>query len=155
MWTDDEDEEPFAGASEDEYGQAGPGSRGAKRSKIEQRDSRRGPGEYQNDDFVVADSDEEDGDFAEFDGGRKKKTRTHRDEEAEEDDLEKLEAKIEAEERKRRQEAGDKGSDKEDKAADEEAMDVESEDEDEWGVRRMGAGSRRKRAIEFEEEEED
>lgn len=151
MWTDDEEEEAFGGASDDEY------NRGSKRRKSDgERDSKRGPGEYQNDDFVVADS-EEDGDFGDDDGAKKKKkSRKHKgDEDAEEDDLDKLEAKIEADERKRRQEGGTKGPDDEKPAADEDAMDVESEDEEEWGVRRVGTGSRRKRAIDFEEEEDD
>lgn len=157
MWTDDEDEEGFVGASEDEYGGGRSGGRGGKRHKEDEHDSRRGPGEYQNDDFVVADTEDEDGDFVGSDAGRKKKRRARKaDADTEEDDLEKLEAKIEADERKRKQDTSPttKGSDKEDK---EDAMEVESEDEDEWGVRRAGAGtgSRRKRAIDFEEEEEE
>lgn len=168
MWSDDEEDDVFgAGGSEDEYGggaAAGPSARKAKRRKGGDGDGeeggRRGPGEYQNDDFLVADS-EEDADFAESDEGesRRRKKRRARDDE-EEDDLDKLDAKIEAEERKRRQQERTQGSDaaggETEKAAAEDAMDVESEeDEEEWGVRRAGAGSRRKRAIDFDEEEEE
>ncbi|GJE91156.1 Leo1 domain-containing protein [Phanerochaete sordida] len=165
MWSDDDDDDGFApaGASDDEYGGgAGPSARKAKRRKADDGEEagRRGPGEYQNDDFLVADS-EEDADFAESDEGegrRPKKRRARHHEE--EDDLDKLEAKIEAEERKRRQQERTTGSDaaagETDKPAAGEAMDVESEeDEEEWGVRRAGAGSRRKRAIDFDEEDED
>ena len=151
MWTDDEEEEAFGGASEDEYG-GGPGTK--RRKSDEGRDRKRGPGEYQNDDFVVADSEDEDAEYADSDGERKKKKGRKQIDEDVEDDLDKLDAKIEAEERKRRQEAGGQSTNKDDAAAEEDAMEVESEDEEEWGVRRAGAGSRRKRAIDFEEEED-
>lgn len=156
LFSDDDEDEVFGGASEDEYG-ATPGHRSAKRRKSDERDKKRGPGEYQNDDFVVADSDD-DADFADSDTERKKtKTRKrHNDDAAEPDELDKLEAKIEADERKRKEEAGTKPPDVIDKSpADENAMDIESEDDDEWGVRRVGAGSRRKHAVGFEEEEEE
>ena len=165
MWSDDDDDEIFGGGSEDEYGAAaaGPSARkAAKRRKAgdAEESSRRGPGEYQNDDFLVADSDD-DGDFAESDEGesRRQRKRKVRGEDEEQDDLDKLEAKIEAEERKRRQQERTQGADaaagESAKPAAEDAMDVESEEDgEEWGVRRAGVGSRRKRAIDFDEEEE-
>ncbi|PSS31027.1 hypothetical protein PHLCEN_2v2440 [Hermanssonia centrifuga] len=158
MWSDDEDEEIFGGGSEDEYGHAGAPGRNAKRRKAGEEDNKkRGPGEYQNDDFVVADSDE-DGDFADSDEGegRKKKTRTKRHEEPEEDDLDKLDAKIEAEQRKRRQQEATEQTGGDAKITGVEAMEVESEeDEGEWGVRRAGTGPRKRRALGLDEEEEE
>ncbi|KAH8093303.1 Leo1-like protein-domain-containing protein [Cristinia sonorae] len=165
MWSDDDDDaEGYGrggnGGSEDEYGMEG-GDRGGKRNKEE--NTRKGPGEYQTDDFVVSDSDDEDGGHGDEGGSRKKRRRRQEDEE---DDLEKLEAKIdqqEAEERKRKQrEAGgssggtNKGGD-EDTEDGGDAMDVESEEEEEYGVRKAGVapGHRKKRAIEFDEEDED
>ncbi len=158
MWSDDEDEEIFGGGSEDEYGRSGTPGRNAKRRKAGEEDNKkRGPGEYQNDDFVVADSDE-DGDFADSDEGegRKKKTRTKRHEEPEEDDLDKLDAKIEAEQRKRRQQEATEQTGGDAKVTGVEAMEVESEeDEGEWGVRRAGTGPRKRRALGLDEEEEE
>ncbi|KAI0343082.1 Leo1-domain-containing protein [Trametopsis cervina] len=155
MWSDDEDEDVFGG-SEDEFGVSGSAGRKGKKQKDEDS-NKRGPGEYQNDDFLVADSEDEDGDFGDFDSGaRKRKTRRNRDDEGEEDDLDRLEAKIEAEEKKRRQQEADETvATQADKSVAEEAMDVESEEDDEdWGVRRAGTGSRKRRAIDFEDEEE-
>ncbi|PIL25081.1 hypothetical protein GSI_12970 [Ganoderma sinense ZZ0214-1] len=166
MWSDDEEDDDGGfgkGGSEDEYGEDTSGRKG-KRKHLVDETSRKGPGEYQTDDFLVADSDEDD----EFGSGessrRKRKRSTREEEEAGEDDLERLEAKIsqnEAEQRKRRQRdasdgdlvAEDLGGD----AAGEDIMDVESEDEDDFGVRRgRGAsGGRKRRAVGVEEEEED
>jgi RNA polymerase-associated protein LEO1 len=163
MWSDDDDDDDVSGgggASEDDYGQAGPSARKAKRRKSgEEETSKRGPGEYQNDDFLVADS-EEDADFAESDEGesrRQKKRKSRRGEAEEQDDLDKLDAKIEAEERRRRQQEKTPGSTAVEATENtEEAMDVESEeDEEEWGAKRAGTGSRRKRAIDFDDEEDE
>ncbi|KAI8974558.1 Leo1-like protein-domain-containing protein [Trametes punicea] len=170
MWSDDEEEDlGFGrGGSEDEYGDEGNGRRG-KRRKSGDDSGRKGPGEYQTDDFLVADTDEDEG-FAEEDSGRRKRKRTAREEEeADEDDLERLEAKIsqnEAAERKRRQREGvaaDADTESASKAigadaADEDAMDVESEDEDDdFALRRSRApsGPRKRRAIGLDEEEEE
>ncbi|KAI0077714.1 Leo1-domain-containing protein [Panus rudis PR-1116 ss-1] len=164
MWSDDEEEEVFGGASEDEYGADASGG-GRKRRKTGEDNPKKGPGEYQTDDFLVSDSDEEGGgDDSDEGASRKRKGRRHRDEgDDDEDDLEKLEAKIdqqEAEERKRRQREGQGKSpnpEAESSHAENEAMDIESEEEEEdFGVRRSGTsgGARKKRAIDFEEEEE-
>ncbi|CAL1714991.1 unnamed protein product [Somion occarium] len=167
MWSDDEEEEIFgAGGSEDEFG--GEDRRKRRRPAVDEN-ARKGPGEYQTDDFLVSDTDE-DGDHNESDEGtsRRRKTRKHRDDGVEdEDDLDKLDAKIdqqEAEERKRRlkeigPEAG-AGAPSTDAvpAPDAEPMDVESEEEEEdLAVRRAGnvAGPRKKRAIDVEEEDEE
>ncbi|OBZ74215.1 RNA polymerase-associated protein LEO1 [Grifola frondosa] len=164
MWSDDEDNPVFGqGGSEDEYGDDAGGTKKAKRRKSGEENSKKGPGEYQTDDFVVADTSEEDDDFGDNDGGRRRK-RTRRGradaEEAEEDDLEKLEAKIsqqEAEEKKRRQRVPG-GDTVVPEDTGEDAMDVESEEEDEeFGVRRGRTthGSRKRRAIGFDDDDEE
>lgn len=158
MWSDDEDDDVAfgVGGSDDEFGLAGSSDRKGKKQDGES--SKRGPGEYQNDDFLVADSEDEDADFVDSDdGGRKKKTRRHREEEPEEDDLDRLEAKIEADEKKRRaQEMSDETNPAAGKTVPDDAMDVESEEDDEdWGVRRAGTGSRKRRAIDFDDDEEE
>jgi RNA polymerase-associated protein LEO1 len=151
MWSDDEDEEAGPGGSEDEFGLSR--LAGRKGKKPQDENSKRGPGEYQNDDFLVADSEDEDADFMDSDdGGKRKRNRRHREEEPEEDDLDRLEAKIEAEQKKRREEETAEAP----KASENDAMDIESEEDDEdWGVRRAGTGTRKRRAIDFDEEEEE
>lgn len=172
MWSDDDDDLDGYngngnGGSEDEYGMDS-GNRAGKKQKDE--NARKGPGEYQTDDFVVSDSDE-DGGHDDEGGSRKKRRRRHADEneDEDEDDLDKLEAKIdqqEAEERKRKQreaasssggasKGGAGGDEDTDDGAD--AMEVESEEEEEYGVRKAGAapGGRKKRAIEVDDEDED
>ncbi|KAI0741533.1 Leo1-like protein-domain-containing protein [Daedaleopsis nitida] len=166
MWSDDDDDDDDVGfgrgGSEDEYGEDLSGRKG-KRKKSADENGKKGPGEYQTDDFLVADSDE-DGDFADEDAGRRKRKRAAReDADAEEDDLDKLEAKIsqnEAQERKRRQRDGDPGTEDAEAGADsggEDAMDVESEDDDDdFGVRRSrGTSGRKRRVIGMEEEEDE
>lgn len=166
MWSDDdEEEEGFGeGGSEEEFGVEGSARKKAKRRRSDQDNiGKKGPGEYQTDDFVVADSDEEDGNFGDSDdeGNRKRARRKHADEEEPEDDLEKLEAKIDqqaAEERRRRQNGeGDADDVAEDDDKGEQGMDIESEDEDEdFSVRRArtAPGARKKRAIRLDDEEE-
>lgn len=154
MWSDDDDDEAFGGGSEEEYGQASSG----KKRPGEDISNKRGPGEYQNDDFLVADSDEEGAEGDSDSGARKKgRRRKEREEDHEEDDLDKLEAKIEAEERRRKLQATDESKDAGDvTGGKDETMDIESEeDEDDWGVRRAGTGSRKRRAIDFDDEDEE
>ncbi|KAM5530229.1 hypothetical protein V8D89_016117 [Ganoderma adspersum] len=168
MWSDDEEDDDAGfgkGGSEDEYGDD-TATRKGKRKHLGDENGRKGPGEYQTDDFLVADSDEDDG-FAGGESSRRKRKRSAREEEeAGEDDLERLEAKIsqnEAEQRKRRQRdvsGGDHVAEDLDEGADvavEDVMDVESEDEDDFGVRRGRgtSGGRKRRAVGVEEEEED
>ncbi|KAI0788784.1 Leo1-like protein-domain-containing protein [Abortiporus biennis] len=176
MWSDDDsDEDDFGlglgggGGSEDEFG--GGDGRHGKRKKSGgsgggggEENGKKGPGEYQTDDFLVSDSDEDGGFGDSDDEGTKKRKRRHRDDEdADEDDLEKLEKKIEAEQEKQRKQRDVSGKavasdDEHDAEHGGNAMDVESEeDEEEWGVRKAGtaSGSRKKRTIEVEEEEEE
>ncbi|KAI0644172.1 Leo1-like protein-domain-containing protein [Trametes meyenii] len=169
MWSDDDDDDAGFGhgGSDEEYGDDGDRRRG-KRKQSGEESGKKGPGEYERDDFLVADTDEDD-DFAEDETRRRKRKRAAREEEeeAEEDDLERLEAKItqnEAAERKRRQREGagdDAEADAQDAdAAGEDAMDVESEEaeeEDDFSVRRSRAapGPRKRRAVGFDEDDED
>ncbi|EPT01855.1 hypothetical protein FOMPIDRAFT_1161082 [Fomitopsis schrenkii] len=153
MWSDEEEEEDAGyggGASEDEYG----GDLSAKkRRKSEKEDAKKGPGEYQTDDFLVADSDEDADAYGSDEGGAtRKRSKRHREErDADEDELERMEKQME-EERRRRKEGGATEED-----AEEDGMDVESEEEDEGGAvrKRTTGGSRKKRVIEMEEEEEE
>ncbi|KAI0794003.1 Leo1-like protein-domain-containing protein [Fomes fomentarius] len=172
MWSDDDDEDEDGGGaygrggSEDEYGDDGAGRKGKRKKTSMDENGKKGPGEYQTDDFVVADSDEDE-EFGDQDAGRRKRRRGVREEhDAAEDDLEKLEAKIsqnEAQERKRRQRDGDKAADGgasdggDADGAGDDAMDVESEDDDDdFGVRRGRASSgRKRRVIGFDEDDED
>lgn len=148
MWSDEDEEEAGygGGASEDEYGDD---SSAKKRRKSEKDDAKKGPGEYQTDDFLVADSDEDaDAYGSDDDGAARKRSKRHREaRDGEEDELERMEKQME-EERRRRKDSGD---------GEEDGMDVESEEEDEGGAvrKRTAGGSRKKRAIEMEEEEEE
>ncbi|KAG8220888.1 Leo1-like protein-domain-containing protein [Butyriboletus roseoflavus] len=136
VWTDDE--EPEYGGSEDEDD-----VRGSKRKA----EARKG-GEYQEDDFVVADESDEDRGFGQGSG----KKRRRREEEVE-DPLDRLDAKIDQqqeEERKRKNIDSLGGDDSHD-------MDVESEEEDEeHRARKAGSGTRKtKRTLTFEEDEDE
>ncbi|KAI0666753.1 Leo1-like protein-domain-containing protein [Trametes maxima] len=171
MWSDDDDDDAgFGHGGEDEdYGDDGDRRRG-KRKQSGDDSGKKGPGEYERDDFLVADTDEDD-DFAEEETRRRKRKRAAREEEeeAEEDDLERLEAKItqnEAAERKRRQREGAGNNaetdtrDADAEAAGEDAMDVESEEaeeDDDFSVRRSrtAPGPRKRRAVGFDEDDED
>ncbi|EMD38917.1 hypothetical protein CERSUDRAFT_112625 [Gelatoporia subvermispora B] len=173
VWSDDEDDAVFGGASDEEYGEDPSGGRRGKRRKSDADENpRKGPGEYQTDDFVVADSDEEDADFNGDNRGARKRRRRSSAGEEDADDLEKLDAKIdqqEAEERKRRQrDSTGKSSESavkdetergDERAKSEDRMDIESEEEDDdFGVRRSRAapaGSRKRRAIGFDDDDEE
>ncbi|KAI0820363.1 Leo1-like protein-domain-containing protein [Trametes gibbosa] len=170
MWSDDDDDDPAfgRGGSEDEYGDESAGRKGKRKASGDET-GRKGPGEYMTDDFLVADTDEDE-DFAGEGAKRRKRKRTTRgaeEDEGAEDDLERLEAKItqnEAAERKRRQRdggddaAGSSGAkDADADTAGEDAMDVESEEEeDDFGPHRSRtSGHRKRRAIGVDEEEEE
>lgn len=140
VWSDDEEPEFEGSDAEDD------GSRATKRTPSNEK--RKGPGEYQEDDFVVADESDEDAGFSEA-GSNKKRRHNGEDEE---DPLDRLEAKIsqlEHERKRKDQVTGDAAEDGED-------MEVESEeDEEEQRVRKAGLmGARKKRAMAFDEEEE-
>ncbi|KAF8727200.1 hypothetical protein AX14_007511 [Amanita brunnescens Koide BX004] len=130
-WTDDE-EEHAAGSEEEE--DDGMGSQ----RKTKRKEATRKEEEYQEDDFVVADESDDD---AAYSGNKRR-----RGEDAEEDALEKLDAKIEEQE-----DTVTGPPEAEDTKGDD--MDVESEeDEGEFQVRALRA---RKRAVKAEEEEEE
>lgn len=151
-WSDSEEEDEGLGpgyGDEDEEDEAG--------HRAKKADAKKGRGEYEEDDFVIADEDDEDG--SEGGGARKRKRQPDLDdEEVEEDPLDKMEAKLEAQERKKKHR---KPSEEDaDAAGDDDAMEVESEEEEDPDdevikVRRTGTGARKKRAIDFEDEEED
>ncbi|TFK39967.1 Leo1-like protein-domain-containing protein [Crucibulum laeve] len=149
VWSDDE-EDAGGFAASDEEDEDGMGGGSPRKSKRKETEEKKGPEDYQEDDFVVADSSEEEG------GSHRKRARDGS--EVEEDPLDRLDAKIEQQDaKKRRKETSGKGGDEDetddDKGA---AMDVESEEEDEeeeFKVRRAGAGTR-KRAVNFDDDEE-
>ncbi|KAG2011694.1 RNA polymerase-associated protein LEO1 [Coprinopsis cinerea AmutBmut pab1-1] len=132
VWSDDEDDFAHVFGSDDDN-EDGSSPRKAKRKADDER------GGYQEDDFLVADDSEE-----EDSGYSKKKRRSGND--YEEDPLDKLDAKIEAQERGR----GDADSD------DDKAMDVESEEDDDEDVPvRRHTSSGRRKAINFDDDEEE
>ena len=169
VWSDDGDEEErqeFEPSDEEEEEEADGGRGNSPRKRVATGDEKKGVGEYQEDDFVVADSsDEEAG--PEGEGG---KIRKHRNEEdyMEEDHLEKMDAKIkeqEDEKRRRQRRPGEAQAGDEDDAEAEteegdegnEEMEVESEDEEEeFKIRRVGGtGGRKKRAIDFDNDDDE
>ncbi|KAN0088541.1 Leo1-like domain containing protein [Tylopilus felleus] len=136
VWTDDEEPEYEGTEDEDD-------ARATKRKA----EARKG-GEYQEDDFLVA--DESDEDRKDGEGSAKKRRRR---EEEEEDPLDRLDAKIDQqqeEERKRKNHDSLGGDGLHD-------IDVESEEEDEERrVRKARSGTRKtKRTLTFEEDEEE
>lgn len=137
VWSDDEDEGVgvFAG-SDDEDGRRSSPKKGKRKAAAAEED---GDGNYQEDGFVVADPDGE--------GGYNKKRKKVDDEE--EDPLDRLDAEIEAQKRH----SGGKGQGDSDEERD--PMDIESEEEDEDDVPvRRTTGTTRRRAVDFDEEEE-
>jgi RNA polymerase-associated protein LEO1 len=141
VWSDDDDEFAASGADNET------GTDGTPRRKKKAADHKRAVGEYQEDDFLVADSTDEDG---EDDTGRTKA----RDGEPEED---RLDEKIKEERRQNRDSGGGTDGDEsdEDKGGEEE-MDVESEEgEEDFRVRRSGPSGRKRRAIDLEEEDDE
>ncbi|KAJ2919498.1 hypothetical protein MD484_g884, partial [Candolleomyces efflorescens] len=136
VYSDDDDEGVgiWAGSDDEDDRRRSP-----KKGKRKVEDDE-GAGGYQEDDFLVPDDSEEE-------GGRSRKRKKDDDEDL--DPLDRLEAKIEAQERNKNR--ADSDDEKED------AMDVESEEEDDEDVpvRRTGTGGgSRRRAINFDEEEE-
>ncbi|KAG6330979.1 hypothetical protein ID866_8109 [Astraeus odoratus] len=144
VWSDDEEEPEYEGSDADDD----MGSRSAKRRATQEK--RKGPGEYQEDDFVVADESDEDADFGE---GEQRKKRHPRGDDEDEDPLDRLDAKISQIEDERKRKSQDAGAPAEDGDQD---MDVESEeDQEEQRVRKAGLGARKKRTIAFDEDEEE
>ncbi|KZV72209.1 Leo1-domain-containing protein [Peniophora sp. CONT] len=142
MYSDDDEEDDAAayGGSDDDH-------RSRKRGAPEEHG--RG-GEYQTDDFVVADESDEDADASH---GRKKRSRRDKGDD-DPDDLDLLEAKAEAASRQAKKTADQEG-DEDAEGEDEDAnMDIESEEEDEVRVRRHGGGRKTRRVFDDDEEDE-
>nr|GAT42952.1 predicted protein [Mycena chlorophos] len=123
IWSDDdEDVGAYASEDEDDDGSAPPSARKKKPHRAQEEDKQT---DYQEDGFVVGDSDDENG----SQGGRVK-----------DDELDRLDAQISKNEKRRRVSNDD--------------MDVESEDEDEDEQRVRPVGRTRRRLAEEEEDDE-
>lgn len=159
VWSDDEEAayDMYGAESDEDHDlDSGPSPRrragrkggGGTRSSGDARKE----GKYQTDDFVVSDSPSDDGDSES--GKRSKKKKKADRGQSDEDDLDKLEAKIERQEEAERKIGKDEIQ--EDDHPEPEEMDVESEEpdeDDEHQVRKAG-GKRRRLAVGFDEEEE-
>ncbi|TDL23684.1 Leo1-domain-containing protein [Rickenella mellea] len=168
VWSDDE--EPgaaFEGSDEDEEERFS-GGRKIKAERAEADAAKKGSGEYQTDDFVVADSSDEDAEGSDSGAAKKRRSRTGGAAEVETDALDEMEAKLAAQEedrrRKRKADAEDAGQrsglSQDDEDQKDDAMDIESEEDEEeeaedFKVRRAGTGSRKKRAVAIDEDDED
>lgn len=153
VWSDDEEaayDMYGAESDEDQDLDGGPGRKtGRKGATRSSGDARKGS-EYQTDDFVVSDSPSDD---ADSESGKRSKRKVVDRGQSDEDDLEKLDAKIEQREAAERKTGN---GDTEEDHPEPEEMDVESEepdDDDEHQVRKAG-GKRRRIAVDFAEEEE-
>lgn len=146
VWSSDED----AGGEYDNYddedddGGAGSSARKTKRISAVSEEKKKAGEDYQEDDFVVADSSEEEG------GMKKKRAKNASDEE---DPLDRIDAKIEAQDTKKRKKPGKPGDASDETEGDGMEVESEEEDEDDFKVRRVG-GSRKRTHISMEEEEE-
>ncbi|KAF8631903.1 hypothetical protein AX15_002161 [Amanita polypyramis BW_CC] len=129
-WTDDEEAMAVSEEDDDE-------GLGSQRKTKRKETGRKATEEYQEDDFVVADESDDEAVYT--------SKRRRRDEEAEDDPLDKLDAKIQKQE-KQHETKDSKGDD----------MEIESEEEEgeELKVRRVGSTRARKHAINADEEEE-
>lgn len=134
-WSDD-DEDEFVGipGGSDEEEDGIPGS--AKKKK---RDNDRRTEDYQEDDFVVADSDEDEG-----------KGRKHRDHDDDDDELDKLDAQISAQEN-----ATKRGKKHNDDVDNDLEMDVESEEDEEEHKVRVAPKGKRTAAVHIDDDDED
>ncbi|RDB23861.1 RNA polymerase-associated protein LEO1 [Hypsizygus marmoreus] len=155
VWSDDEEDEAagiFEGSDEEHDEGAGTGSSGRK-PKRKVSEDKKGLEDYQEDDFVVADSSDEDA------GPRGRKRKSGEGDDDEEDPLDRLDAKIreQQESHKKRRESGSKGDTRgdDDKGADKDVESEEEEDEEEFKVRRLGGTGTRKRGAVFDEDEEE
>jgi len=155
VWSDDEEEAAYGmyggESDEDQDLDGGPGRRtGRKGGARPSGDPRKGS-EYQTDGFVVSDSPSDD---ADSERGKRSKRKMADRGQSDDDDLDKLDAKIEQQEEAERKKG--KGDTEEDHRPEPEEMDVESEEPDEGDehqVRKAG-GKRRRLAVDFEEDEE-
>jgi RNA polymerase-associated protein LEO1 len=156
VWSDDEDAayDMYGAESDEDHDlDSGPSPRrrasrkGGTRSSADARKE----GKYQTDDFVVSDSPSDDGDS---ESGKRSKRKVADKGQSDDDDLDKLEAKIEQQEEAERK--MEKGDVEEDGHPEPEEMDVESEepDEDDEHQVRKTSGKRRRLAANYDEEEE-
>ena len=155
VWSDDEEEAAYGmyggESDEDRELDGGPGRRAGRKGRAQPSGDVRKGSEYQTDDFVVSDSPSED---ADSESGKKSKRKVTDRGQSDEDDLDKLDAKIEQQEEAERK-RGEVGMEEEDHPEPEE-MDVESEEpdeDDEHQVRKAG-GKKRRLAVDFGEDEE-
>jgi len=154
VWSDDEEEaayEMYGGESdEDQDPDNGPGRRTGRKGRTRSSGDARKGSEYQTDDFVVSDSPSDD---ADSDSGKKSKRKMTDRGQSDEDDLDRLDAKIERQEEAERKRGNDG---MEEEHPEPEEMDVESEepDEDDKHQVRKAGGKRRRLAANFDEEEE-
>jgi len=155
VWSDDEEEATYGmyggESDEDQDLDGGPGRRAGRRGGARPSGDARKGSEYQTDGFVVSDSPSDD---ADSERGKRSKRKVVDRGQSDDDDLDKLEAKIEQQEEAERKK-GKTGMDEEDHRPEPEEMDVESEEPDEGyehQVRKAG-GKRRRLAVDFEEDE--
>jgi len=162
-WSDEDGEPDDMGSEDDDD------HRRSRKMKAKVADDAKGHGEYEEDDFVVADSSDED-----FEGGARARKRLRTTEDGiEEDPLDQMEAKIREQDREGRQNRYRKttesrdvdpsfpekpddedGRDNGDEEMDVESEEVEEDDDEAIKVRRVGVGARRKRAIDFDDNED-
>ncbi|KAF9648886.1 Leo1-domain-containing protein [Thelephora ganbajun] len=154
VWSDDEEEaayEMYGGESdEDQDLDGGPGRRTGRKGRARSGGDARKGSEYKTDDFVVSDSPS---DGADSESGKRSKRKMVDRGQSDEDDLDKLDAKIEQQEEAERK-RGKSGM--EEDHPEPEEMDVESEEpdeDDEHQVRKAG-GKRRRLAAGFDEDDE-
>jgi RNA polymerase-associated protein LEO1 len=144
LWSSDEDVGGDYDNYDDEDEDGGAGSSASKGKRKASGEKKLGE-DYQEDDFVVADSSDEEG------VSRKKRAKHTSD--GEDDPLDRLEAKIEEQDSKKRKKTTNSGDASDE--TDEDGMDVESEegDEDDFKVRRVGGG-RKRTHISMDDDEE-
>jgi len=153
VWSDDEEAayDMYGGESDEDHDlDSSPRRRTARKGTRSSGDVRK-EGKYQTDDFVVSDSPSDDGDS---ESGKKSKRKVADRGHSDEDDLDKLDAKIEQQEEAERKPG--KADTEPDDHPEPEEMDVESEepDEDDDHQVRKAGGKRRRVAVGFDEEEE-
>jgi RNA polymerase-associated protein LEO1 len=144
LWSSDEDAGGDYDNMDEEDEDRNPSSSTRKDRKKTSIKKEKTVEDYQEDDFVVADSSEEE--------GKTIQKRVKDTSDGEEDPLDRLDAKIEEQDTRQRKKPGKSGNIS-DELNEENHMDVESEEEDDFKVRRVGGG-RKRTHISMEEEEE-
>jgi len=155
VWSDDGDEERHdLGTDEEDEGSSKGGTPKKRRTGAEER--KKGAGEYQEDEFLVPDSSDEDAGSQGGHEGHGKK-RKHADAGVvEEDALDKLEAQIEEQERRQQKRSGASQEGEGDTEQLEMEFESEEDEEEDFKIRRAGGtGGRKKRAIDFDNDEDE